>query len=53
MTYQDFLKTKELETIQAGIDIKRSELNNHLFPFQADIVAWALKKGKAAVFSDC
>ena len=24
MTYQDFLKTKELETIQAGIDVKES-----------------------------
>lgn len=53
MTYEEFLKTKELETIQAGIDIDKSELNNKLFPFQADIVAWALKKGKAAIFSDC
>jgi len=53
MTYEEFLKTKELETIQAGFDIDRSELNDKLFPFQADIVAWALKKGKAAIFSDC
>lgn len=53
MTYEEFLKTKELQTIEAGIDVERNELNNNLFEFQKDIVAWALKKGKAAVFSDC
>ena len=53
MTYEEFLKTKELQTIEAGIDVDRNELNKNLFEFQKDIVAWALKKGKAAVFSDC
>ena len=53
MTYEEFLKTKELERIEAGFDIPQSKLNKGLFPFQKDIVAWALKKGKAAIFSDC
>lgn len=52
-SYQDFIKSKEVESINAGIDIKRSELNKRLFPYQADIVQWALKKGRSAVFSDC
>lgn len=53
MTYEDFLKSKELQTIQAGFDVDKNDLNENLFDFQRDIVAWALKKGKAAVFSDC
>ena len=53
MTYEEFLRTKEQETIQAGFDVERSELNKNLFPFQADLVVWALKKGKAAIYADC
>ena len=53
MTYEEFLKTKDLERIEAGFDVSKRSLNRALFPFQKDIVAWALKKGKAAIFSDC
>ena len=53
MTYEEFLKTKDLERIEAGFDIPKSKLNKALFPFQRDIVSWALKKGKCAIFSDC
>lgn len=53
MTYEEFLKTKDLERIEAGFKIAKSRLNDALFPFQRDIVAWALQKGKAAIFSDC
>lgn len=52
-TYEDFIKSKEIETINDGIDFERSELNKNLFPYQKDIVAWALTKGRAAIFSDC
>lgn len=52
-TYRDFIKSKEVESINSGIDVNRSELNENLFPYQADIVSWALKKGRSAVFSDC
>lgn len=53
MDYKTFLKTKELQSIQAGFDVDRGELNQKGFEFQKDIVQWALRKGKAAIFSDC
>ena len=53
MNYKEFLKTKELQTIEAGFDVEKESLNMSLFPFQKDIVAWALKKGKAAVLIGC
>ena len=53
MTYDEFLKTKELQTIEAGFDVEESWLSDRLFPFQKDIVRWALKKGKAAILTGC
>lgn len=53
MTYEDFLKTKELQTIEAGFDADPSLIPDMLFPFQRDIVNWATKKGKAAVLIGC
>ena len=53
MTYEEFLKTKEMKTIQAGFDLDRSEINSHAFDFQKDIIQWACKKGKAAILTGC
>ncbi len=53
MTYQEFLKTKELQTIESGFDVNPEYLSKSLFPFQKDIVSWACKKGKAAVLIGC
>lgn len=53
MTYKEFLKTKQLKIVDSGFDISRDQLNCNLFEYQKDIVTWALKKGRAAVFSDC
>ena len=53
MNYKDFLKAKEIQSINAGIDVPDDELNKNLFNYQKDIVSWALKKGRSAVFSDC
>ena len=53
MDYKEFLKTKEVESIDSGIHIDESELNPMLFPFQRDIVLFALRKGRSAIFSDC
>lgn len=52
MTYSDFLATKELTDPQTGLDVI-PPLNPMLFPFQRDIVTWALRRGRAAVFADC
>lgn len=53
MTYREFLKTKELRTIQAGFDVSDDWLSPALFDFQRDIVKWALKKGKSAILTGC
>ena len=53
MDYKEFLKTKELKSIQAGFDVPEDWLSDKLFPFQRDIVRWALKKGKAAILTGC
>lgn len=52
MNYTEFLKSKEFLSSAKGIE-PRAELNPQLFPFQRDLVRWALKKGRSAIFSDC
>ncbi len=49
--YKEFLNSKRVLADACGFDIKRSEINPMLFDFQKDIVLWALKRGKAAVFA--
>jgi superfamily II DNA or RNA helicase len=51
MRYTEFLASKRIRATEAGFD--PGALNPMLFPFQADIVRWALKKGRAAIFADC
>lgn len=53
MDYKEFLKQKELQTIQAGFDVDKETLNQYMFPFQKDITAWALKKGRCAILIGC
>lgn len=53
MTYQEFLKTKELKAESCGFDIDRDSINPYAFDFQKDIIAWACKKGKCAVLIGC
>lgn len=52
MKYQEFLKTKEYHYENTGFDIDISDLNSNLFDFQKQIVKWALKKGRCALFLD-
>lgn len=52
MTYEEFLKNKRIEILNSGFDINKNELNSNLFEFQKDIVRWALKKGKSAIFAN-
>ena len=51
--YGRFLKAKAIVTPDAGLSVEAEALNPKLFPFQRDIVAWALRKGRAAIFADC
>jgi superfamily II DNA or RNA helicase len=50
-TYRKFLVSKEPQVVQVGIEAQ--DLNPALFPWQADIVRWALRLGRAALFEDC
>jgi len=48
--YQSFIADKATTCIPAGF--KPSQLGSHLFDFQAAIVEWACKRGRAAIFAD-
>lgn len=51
MSYQDFVARK-LETIApAGLEAPFT-LPESLFPMQRDLVSWALRRGRAAIFAD-
>lgn len=50
--YADFLATKRLTVPSAGVRIDDDEINQTLFPFQRDLVRWAARKGRAAIFAD-
>lgn len=50
--YKDFLETKQFKIDYIGFDITHKEINPMLFDFQKDIVKWAVKKGRCAVFLD-
>ncbi len=51
MDYQQFLEQKRVSDPPTGFD--PVAINPQLFPFQRDIVRWAVRRGRAAIFADC
>jgi len=51
MSYQEFLSKKDIVDRQSGFE--PSALNPMLYDFQAALVRWACKRGRAAIFADC
>lgn len=51
--YEKFLAEKQIKLAESGISVPTGKLNSHLFGFQRDVVSWALRKGRAAMFLDC
>jgi len=51
MNYNDFLVSKAVKFSNCGPS-EFGEVNSKLFPFQADVVKWAVRKGRAAIFLD-
>jgi hypothetical protein len=49
--YAEFLDSKRITVAPSGFEVKPT--NPHLFPFQRDLVRWALRIGKAAIWADC
>jgi len=50
--YQEFLKSKQFKIEPSGWKISHADIHPMLFPFQKDIVKWAVKRGRCAVFLD-
>ena len=49
-TYEEFLKAKTVAADEFGFDVDPSEVNPLLKPHQRDIVCWAVRRGRAALF---
>jgi len=49
--YKTFLETKTPTMLHSGFEAK--QINLMLYDFQRDIVKWAIKIGRAAIFADC
>lgn len=52
MSYQDFLSRKMQLDTPTGLKTIPA-INPMLYPHQADMVKWALRRGRAAIFADC
>jgi hypothetical protein len=51
-SYQEFLEQKAITDPATGL-VEVPALNPMLFEYQQDIVRWALKRGRAAIWADC
>lgn len=51
--YAEFLASKLVRVQPTGFEADPSDLSPHLFQWQRDIVRWALRLGRAALFEDC
>ncbi len=50
--YEEFLASKRVSVERTGFDVDASDIHPMLFPFQRDVVRWALRLGKAALFEE-
>src|SRR5690606_30702578 len=53
MDYLEFLHSKQKKIVPSGFDVADNDIHPLLFRFQRDIVRWALRLGKAALFEEC
>ena len=51
-SYQEFLKQKQINKPADGVQIELDEINPMLFDFQKNLVRFALRKGRSAIFAD-
>lgn len=52
LSYSDFLAAKKSNIPAWGFDCEPADFGDSLFPFQKDITARAVRRGRAAVFAD-
>lgn len=53
MSYTDFLESKSTVIAPLGKEIAISDINPLLYPFQRQLVQWAVRKGRCCLFADC
>jgi len=51
ISYEEFLRSKAIIDPPSGLSGSLPALPGQLFPFQHDIVTWALRRGRAAIFA--
>lgn len=52
MSYAEFLSHKRMTVPMTGKDVMPDAIHPKLFPFQADLTRWAVRKGRSALFAD-
>lgn len=52
VSYADFVAGKFRALEPVGVDVGHDWRSRHLFDFQSDLVRWALRRGRAAIFAD-
>lgn len=50
--YDTFLASKRRKVADVGVTVSPTAIHPSLFGFQREIVQWALRKGRAAIFAD-
>lgn len=50
--YRTFLEGKRLLLRPSGLEVSPAAVHPLLFPFQRDLTAWSVRKGRAALFAD-
>jgi DNA modification methylase/superfamily II DNA or RNA helicase len=52
MDYNEFLESKRFRYVAHGKEVNESDIHPLLHPFQRDVVMWAARKGRCAIFLD-
>lgn len=52
MSYKEFINSKRIIVNPLGMEVSEADVHPALFDFQRQIVAWACKKGRCAIFAD-
>lgn len=52
MRYAEFLASKRVTANREGIDVAASDVHSMLHPWQAELVQWACRIGRAAIWAD-